>query len=193
MGEVPVLNLSNSVGSWRGERLGLSKAELNTLLTLTDVPIRVRSFRDVYNSYRPDGFIAGTGEEGYRANVRTMIKRLRYKFRSVEKGWDGIESVSGRGYLWRYSNIEVQRPRDEQNFPDIPPESWWATVKRLGLGPAFAAGMIISGLRREHSQATAEQIMGYVAQLRGMDEGGHEVWVKLMRELTLNEKRLIGL
>ncbi len=50
---------------------------------------------------RGEGFIAGIGEEGYRANVRAFIKRIRQKFRDVDGEFDSIENYPGFGYRWR--------------------------------------------------------------------------------------------
>ena len=38
--------------------------------------------------------------EGYRANVRTMIKRIRQKFRNVDGEFDEIRNYPGFGYRW---------------------------------------------------------------------------------------------
>jgi two-component system response regulator ChvI len=45
-------------------------------------------------------FVAGYGAEGYRANVRTFIKRIRKKFRDVDPNFDGIGNYAGFGYRW---------------------------------------------------------------------------------------------
>jgi two-component system response regulator ChvI len=47
-----------------------------------------------------EGFVAGEGAEGYRANVRTMIKRIRQKFRNVDETFDEIRNYPGFGYRW---------------------------------------------------------------------------------------------
>ena len=41
------------------------------------------------------------GTDGYRANVRTVIKRIRNKFRALDPAFDEIESYTGFGYCWR--------------------------------------------------------------------------------------------
>jgi two-component system response regulator ChvI len=38
--------------------------------------------------------------DGYRANVRTFIKRIRQKFREVDPEFDAIENYAGFGYRW---------------------------------------------------------------------------------------------
>jgi two-component system response regulator ChvI len=47
------------------------------------------------------GFVAGEGPEGYRANVRTFIKRIRQKFRNIDSKFEQIENYPGFGYRWR--------------------------------------------------------------------------------------------
>ena len=41
---------------------------------------------------------SGRGDEGYRANVRTFIKRIRNKFRESDPRFDQIENYHGFGY-----------------------------------------------------------------------------------------------
>jgi two-component system response regulator ChvI len=58
-------------------------------------------YRDIYDLVRGEGFTAGVGPEGYRANVRTFIKRIRQKFREIDERFDSIENYPGFGYRWR--------------------------------------------------------------------------------------------
>ena len=46
------------------------------------------------------GFVAGYGEDGYRVNVRSMIRRIRIKFRSFDPTFDAIRSAAALGYAW---------------------------------------------------------------------------------------------
>jgi two-component system response regulator ChvI len=50
---------------------------------------------------RSEGFIAGAGEDGYRANVRSAIKRIRNKFRGCDPAFDEIKNYTSFGYCWR--------------------------------------------------------------------------------------------
>ena len=50
---------------------------------------------------RRRGFVAGSGPDGYRANVRTFMKRIRQKFRELDEDFDEIENYPGFGYRWR--------------------------------------------------------------------------------------------
>jgi two-component system response regulator ChvI len=85
---------------WGGVELELTLTEFNILLLLTgrkgqDVP-----YRDIYDLVHGKDFIAGYGAEGYRANVRTFIKRIRKKFRDVDADFDQIGNYAGFGYRW---------------------------------------------------------------------------------------------
>ena len=43
----------------------------------------------------------GGGADGYRGNVRSVIKRIRSKFRSLDPTFDEIENYNGFGYCWK--------------------------------------------------------------------------------------------
>jgi two-component system response regulator ChvI len=59
------------------------------------------SYRQLYDVLKGESFIAGSGSEGYRANVRTLVKRIRQKFCDVDDQFSAIVSVPGFGYRWR--------------------------------------------------------------------------------------------
>ena len=56
--------------------------------------------REIYDAVRGKDFVAGQGPNGYRGNVRALIKRVRKKFRAVDDGLDPIENYPGYGYRW---------------------------------------------------------------------------------------------
>jgi two-component system, OmpR family, response regulator ChvI len=59
------------------------------------------TYRKVYDVLKnKEGFIAGWGDDGYRTNVRSCIKRIRRKFEKIEPGWDNIVNHMGFGYSW---------------------------------------------------------------------------------------------
>ncbi len=59
------------------------------------------SYRAIYDVVHGRGFIAGEGSDGFRTNVRSMIKRIRQKFREVDDHFEEIENYPGFGYRWR--------------------------------------------------------------------------------------------
>lgn len=58
------------------------------------------TYRAVYDCMHYVGFIAGSGENGYRTNVRSCIKRIRNKFRAVDPGFGEIDNYQSFGYRW---------------------------------------------------------------------------------------------
>jgi two-component system response regulator ChvI len=85
---------------WDSNRVELTLTEFTILQTLAETPKRDFSYREIYDLVRGEGFIAGWGEEGYRVNVRSFIKRIRQKFRAIDDEFDCIKNYSGYGYYW---------------------------------------------------------------------------------------------
>jgi two-component system response regulator ChvI len=85
---------------WDGKRVALTLTEFAILQMLAETPKRDISHREIYDLVHGEGFIAGSGEDGYRVNVRSLIKRIRAKFRAVDEEFDCIKSYSGFGYSW---------------------------------------------------------------------------------------------
>jgi two-component system, OmpR family, response regulator ChvI len=96
------LELRPAIGRafWDGHRIELTLTEFTILQTLAETPKRDFSYRDIYDIVRGRGFVAGWGEEGYRVNVRSFIKRIRQKFRAIDDTFDSIKNYSGYGYYW---------------------------------------------------------------------------------------------
>jgi len=83
-----------------GRQVDLTLTEFNIvhlLATTTDADI---SYRQIYDLVRGKDFVAGYGEEGYRVNVRSFIKRIRQKFRETDEHFDSIANYPGFGYRW---------------------------------------------------------------------------------------------
>jgi two-component system response regulator ChvI len=53
------------------------------------------------------GFIAGSGEDGYRTNVRSSVKRIRNKFRAIDADFQEIENFAAFGYCWRQPTADL--------------------------------------------------------------------------------------
>jgi two-component system response regulator ChvI len=85
---------------WDSKQVDLTLTEFTILQTLAETPKRDYSYREIYDLARGEGFIAGWGEEGYRVNVRSFIKRIRQKFRAIDGQFDCIKNYSGYGYYW---------------------------------------------------------------------------------------------
>jgi two-component system, OmpR family, response regulator ChvI len=86
---------------WDGAQVQLTVGEVRIVQLLAKHAGEQVSYRQIYDALRYTGFVAGCGEEGYRANVRGAIKRIRAKFKEVDPGWEEITNFTGVGYGWR--------------------------------------------------------------------------------------------
>lgn len=94
------LAVDNKRARWRGTEVPLSFTEFRIVHVMASRAGQDISYRDIYDMVHGKGFIAGPGPDGYRANVRTFIKRIRQKFREIDPGFDAIENYPGYGYRW---------------------------------------------------------------------------------------------
>jgi two-component system, OmpR family, response regulator ChvI len=86
---------------WKDADLGLTFGEYNIICLLASNAGRYVTYRAIYDRLHYEGFIAGSGNDGYRANVRSAIKRIRNKFRAIDPAFDEIENYNGFGYCWK--------------------------------------------------------------------------------------------
>ena len=86
---------------WNAADLGLTLGEYNIVHLLASNAGRFMTYRAIYDRLHYEGFIAGSGADGYRANVRTLIRRIRSKFSSADPTFDEIENYTGFGYCWK--------------------------------------------------------------------------------------------
>lgn len=105
---VGALELQPAAGKamWRKKEIELTVTEFQMVCTLAERAGKNVRYRELYDLVHGKGFIAGDGGEGYRANMRTFMKRIRQKFRAADERFDQIENYPGFGYRWR---------RDEPN------------------------------------------------------------------------------
>lgn len=104
-----VLHAQSNRALWDGKRVNLTLAEFKIVRYLASEMGRDVPHREIYDIVRGPGFLAGDGENGYRSNVRTFIKRIRRKFTEVDPTFDRIATYSGFGYRW------VNEERDSGN------------------------------------------------------------------------------
>ena len=100
---------------WNGLDIGVSHREYQLIHMLVSEVGQYKTYRAIYDRMHHVGFIAGSGKDGYRANVRSVIKRIRNKFRAIDPAFEQIESYAGFGYCWRKPAedrhaLEVDRP-----------------------------------------------------------------------------------
>jgi two-component system response regulator ChvI len=95
------LNIENARAYWDGVDADLTLTEFKIVFLLVSRAGEYVTYRSVYDSVRYSGFVAGNGEEGFRTNVRSSIKRVRNKFRQLDDGFSDIENYPAFGYRWR--------------------------------------------------------------------------------------------
>lgn len=85
---------------WNGVDVNLTLTEFNVVRLLASNVGNDVAYRAIYDQIHHVGFIAGSGEHGYRANVRSSIKRIRNKFCAIDGEFSRIENYPGYGYRW---------------------------------------------------------------------------------------------
>jgi len=85
---------------WDEVDVNLTLTEFNIVRLLASSIGNHVTYRAVYDCMHHVGFIAGSGEHGYRTNVRSSIKRIRNKFRIIDGEFSEIENYPSFGYRW---------------------------------------------------------------------------------------------
>jgi len=85
---------------WNGTAVDLTLTEFRMVSQLALKPGEDVSYRELYDLVHGKDFLAGSGADGYRANVRTFIKRIRKKFRDIDNEFDQVRNYAGFGYQW---------------------------------------------------------------------------------------------
>jgi two-component system response regulator ChvI len=95
-----VLNPNVSRAYWNISDVGLTLVEYNIVHLLASNAGRWVTYRAIYDQVHYEGFIGGSGADGYRINVRGIIKRIRKKFLEYDEAFAEIENFVGLGYRW---------------------------------------------------------------------------------------------
>src|SRR5579883_121320 len=141
-----VLKLDRQRAEWNGVDVNLTVTEFRILKLFTDHLGEFLSYRAIYDVVRYVGFAAGAGDDGYKSNVRSCIKRMRHKFIAVSPGWNEIENYCGMGYRWRQptakhvqrSAITVDQYADGGTRPPADPWSRRPDPPARGFGQAVS-------------------------------------------------------
>jgi len=95
------LRLDINRAFWRGQVVALTLTEFRMVSRLAMKPGEDVSYRELYDLVHGKDFVAGYGADGFRTNVRTFIKRIRKKFRSLDDTFACIENYASFGYRWK--------------------------------------------------------------------------------------------
>jgi two-component system response regulator ChvI len=93
---------------WQGTDACLTVTEFNIVRRLAENAGEHVSYRSIYDCVHHCGFIAGSGEDGYRTNVRSSVKRIRNKFRAIDADFSEIENFPAFGYCWKKAQAKDQ-------------------------------------------------------------------------------------
>jgi two-component system response regulator ChvI len=86
--------------SWSGTPIDLTLTEFKIIALLALRTGEDVSYREIYDLVHGKNFVSGHGEEGYRANVRTFVKRIRKKLHAVDPERQHIHNYARFGYRW---------------------------------------------------------------------------------------------
>ena len=86
---------------WNHVDVGLTVGEYKIVELLASNAGRYFTYRAIYDRMHYAGFVAGSGDHGYRSNVRSCIKRIRIKFHQRDSDFDEIRNYVGFGYCWK--------------------------------------------------------------------------------------------
>jgi two-component system response regulator ChvI len=95
-----VLRPTVSRAYWDEVNVGLTLGEYKIVHLLASNVGRYVTYRAIYDRLHYEGFIGGIGKDGYRANVRSIIKRIRVKFRQCDPTFDKVGTYHAFGYCW---------------------------------------------------------------------------------------------
>ena len=85
---------------WNDMDLDLTVSEFRIVQLLARNVGQHISYREIYDNARYRGFISGNGANGYKANVRSTIKRIRRKFEHCDPSFGEIRNFAAFGYVW---------------------------------------------------------------------------------------------
>lgn len=94
------LRLRTSRAYWDQVDVGLTVAEFKIVHLLASNVGTFITYRHIYDCMHHVGFLAGSGEYGYRINVRSAIRRIREKFKVHSSDFNEIQTYTSFGYCW---------------------------------------------------------------------------------------------
>jgi two-component system, OmpR family, response regulator ChvI len=94
------LRARTSRAYWDKADVGLTMAEFKIVHLLASNVGSFITYRQIYDCMHHVGFLAGSGEHGYRTNVRSAIRRIREKFKAQCPDFNEIQTYTSFGYRW---------------------------------------------------------------------------------------------
>jgi two-component system response regulator ChvI len=94
------LRAATSRAYWDQVDVDLTLSEFKIVHLLASNDGSFVTYRQIYDCMHHKGFVAGSGEHGYRTNVRSAIRRIREKFKARHPEFDEIQTFTSFGYCW---------------------------------------------------------------------------------------------
>src|SRR5882757_7312877 len=94
---------------WKEADVALTVSEYDVVHLLASNVGRYQAYRTIYDLQYYEGFVAGQGNQGYRTNVRSSIKRIRKKFCKLDPTFAEIQNSTALGYRWRGLTVPAER------------------------------------------------------------------------------------
>jgi two-component system response regulator ChvI len=95
-----VLHPNVGRAQWNSVDVGLTLGEYNIVHLLASKAGFCVTYRAIYDRVHYEGFIGGSGADGYRINVRGIIRCIRRKFLQCDETFAQLENFVGFGYRW---------------------------------------------------------------------------------------------
>ncbi len=96
-----VLQPATARALWRQCDVDLTITEYKIVAMLVTRKGEFQTYRTIYDTAHYAGFVAGSGDQGFKTNVRSLLKRIRRKFLVADPEFSEIENAHGVGYRWR--------------------------------------------------------------------------------------------
>jgi two-component system response regulator ChvI len=123
-----VLHPGSARAEWRGRDLDLTLSEYKVVAMLVAAEGKGVTYRSIYDEVHYEGFVSGWGDQGYRVNVRGIMKRIRRKFWKIDPAFEEIRNVAKTGYSWRSAAAAGGSARENAGVDgrpaDTTTESW---------------------------------------------------------------------
>ena len=118
------LNVKSARACWQGKVVPLTLTQFWIVHLLATSAGDYVPYRAIYDVVHGIGFNAGDGEFGYRVNVRSLIKRIRQRFRDIDQDFDEILNYPAFGYGWRSGDEDASVIAASHEQEDDSPESF---------------------------------------------------------------------
>lgn len=85
---------------WNDVGVDLTVGEFKIINLLASNAGQHVTYREIYDVLHHRGFVGGCGENGYKTNVRSAVKRIRRKLEKYDPAFDRIRNYTAFGYIW---------------------------------------------------------------------------------------------